>query len=322
MNPESERNHVIPHERTLQEDLSVTVSQRYNGIRHAISVCVVVAMLTGGLIVGLLQGCAGSTHPLRPVCENCRMVCGECEGQDQFVRLQGPSPGLRRDHIPSFSHPSMLSSEEWKVILSSLRVQRQGEPIVLFSLPKGPISAALTHEEIDYLSRTLRQAFAQAHPEEWVVFGLSRPGAPGISEITTGGWFMEGSHLHVLLANYRYAVTAPNIRELVWENPLSSRVNVYELVAGDHQTVIQQKEGGVLKAPVKELAIAYQPLLLAEPLSKATLPDGSSTLPPAQSQSEHLSMEARLQTLKRLLDQGLITEEEYRSKRSQLLERL
>lgn len=55
---------------------------------------------------------------------------------------------------------------------------------------------------------------------------------------------------------------------------------MYELVPGDHQTVIQQKEGGVLNAPVKELAIAYQPLLLAEPFSKAALPDGSGTSPP------------------------------------------
>ena len=310
------------HERDFQEDLQVTVSQSYDWIQRATSVCVVVAMLTGGLIAGLVQGCAGPAHPPRLICENCRMVCGECEGEDRFVRLQGPSPGLRPDRVPTFSHPSTLSAKEWKIILSSLRVQRQGEPVVLFSLPKGLISDAWTQDEVEYLSRTLRQAFAQAQPTEWVVFGLSRPGAPDISEITTGGWFMEGSHLHLLLANYRYAVTAPNVRELVWENPLSSQVNLYDLVPGDHQTVIQHKEGGLLNAPVNELSIAYQPLLLAEPLSKAALSDHSSTLRPVQSQSERLSMEERLITLKRLRDQGLITEEEYRSKRSQLLERL
>ncbi len=280
------------------------------------------AMLTGGLIAGLFHGCAGPAHPPHPVCENCRMVCGECEGEDRFVRLQGPSPGLRRDRVPNFSHPITLSSEEWKIILGSLRVQRQGEPVVLFSLPKGLISDAWTHEEIDYLSRTLSQAFAHAQPTEWVVFGLSRPGAPDISEITTGGWFMEGSHLHLLLANYRYAVTAPNIRELVWENPLSSQVNLYELAPGDHQTVIQHKEVGVLSASVNEISIAYQPLLLAEPLSKAALPDGSSASRLPQAQTNQPSMEERLKVLKRLRDQGLITEEEYRNKRSQLLERL
>jgi hypothetical protein len=279
-------------------------------------------MIIAGMIAGLLQGCAGPTHPPRLVCENCRMVCGECEGEDRFVRLQGPSPGLRRDRIPNFSHPITLSSEDWKIILGSLRIQRQGEPVVMFSLPKGPISDALRQDEVEYLSRTLSQAFAQAQPTEWVVFGLSRPGAPDVSEITSGGWFMEESHLHLLLANYRYAVTAPNIRELVWENPLSSQVNLYELVPGDHQTVIQHKEGGLLNAPVNELSIAYQPLLLAEPLPKAALPDGSRTSLLPQAQSIQPSLEERLKVLKRLYDQGLITEAEYRSKRSQLLERL
>jgi hypothetical protein len=313
---------VTAHKREFQEDHQVSASYSYARVRRATSACVVVAMLTGGLIAGLLQGCAGPAHPLRLVCENCRMVCGECEGEDRFVRLQGPSPGLRRDRVPNFSHPFTLSPEEWKIILSSLRVQRQGEPVVLFSLPKGLISDALTQDEVDYLSRTLSHAFAQAQPTEWVVFGLSRPGAPDVSEVTSGGWFMEGSDLHLLLANYRYAVTAPNIRELVWENPLSSQVNLYELVPGDHQTVIQHKEVGVLSAPVNEISIAYQPLLLAEPLSKAALPDGSSASRLPQAQTNQPSMEERLKVLKRLHDQGLITEEEYRNKRSQLLERL
>jgi hypothetical protein len=250
------------------------------------------------------------------------MVCGECEEQDRFVRLQGSSPGLQRDRVPNFSHPVTLRPEEWKIILSNLRVQRQGEPVVLFALPKGPITDALTYDEIDYLSRTLSNAFAKAQPTEWVVFGLSRPRGPEVSEITTGGWFMEGSHLHLLLANYRYAVTAPNVRELVWENPLSSQVNVYELVAGDHQTVIHDKEAGLLRTTVNELSIAYQLLLLDEPLSTSALPNGSSSSLLLQPQSKHLSMEERLKTLKQLRDQGLITEEEYRSKRTRLLEQL
>jgi hypothetical protein len=117
-------------------------------------------------------------------------------------------------------------------------------------------------------------------------------------------------------------VTAPNIRELVWENPLSIQVNVYELVPSDYQTVIHDTEAGLLRATGSEISIAYQPLLRGEPLSTSTLPDdsGSSLFP--QSQSERLSMEERLKILKRLRDQGLITEEEYRSQRSRLLERL
>ena len=112
------------------------------------------------------------------------------------------------------------------------------------------------------------------------------------------------------------------MRELVWENPLSSQVNLYELSPGDHQTIIQDKEGKLRKATGSELSIAYQSLLLAEPASAPVLPNGSSSSPLPQSQSKRLSMQERLKTLKQLRDEGLITEEEYRSKRSQLLEQL
>ncbi len=285
-------------------------------------VCVVVAILIGVLIASLLQGCAGRTHPARSVCDNCRIVCGECEGQDRFVRLQGPPPGVGQDHLSNFSHPVTLRIEDWKIILSSLRIRREGEPVILFSLPKGAISDVFTRDEIEYLSRTLRQAFALAQPTEWVVFGLSRPREPEVSEITTGGWFMDGSYLHLFLANYRFAVTTPGIRELVWDNPLFRQVNVYELVPGDHQTMIQVQEGGVLRASANELSIAYQPLLLTEPVFQSAPPDGSSLPPFRQGQSEKRSIEERLKALKHLRDQDLITEEEYRSTRSRLLEQL
>jgi putative oligomerization/nucleic acid binding protein len=279
-------------------------------------------MIIGGLIASLLQSCAGPRHPPRLVCDNCRLVCGECEGQDRFVRLQGSPPGAGQDRHPNFSHPVTLRSEDWKIILGSLHVQKQGEPVLLFSLPKGPISDAFTHDEIEYLSRTLPRAFALAKPSEWVVFGLSRSREPEVSEITTGGWFMDGSDLHLFLANYRVAVTAPNIRELLWENPLSRQPNEYELVPSAHQTVIHVQEGGLLRPSTNELAIAYQPLLLAEPVSLSTSPDSAASSLLPQLPSEQRSIEERLQTLKRLRDQGLITEEEYRLKRSRLLESL
>ena len=315
--------HVAAVEREPHEDVLIALTRAWARFSHLRRANVTMAMIGGGLVIAsLLQGCVAPTHPPRPVCESCRMVCGECEGQDRFVRLQGSSPAVSQDRLPKFSHPVTLRTEDWKLILSSLRVRREGEPILLLSLPKGPITDAFTHEEIEYLSRTLRQAFAMAHPTEWVVFGLSRSREPEVSEITTGGWFMEGSDLHLFLANYRYAITTPSIRELVWENPLSRQVNVYELVPGAHQTVLHIQEGGLLRASATELSIAYQSLLLTEPVSQSARPEGASSPLFRQGQSEQRSLEERLKVLKQLRDQGLITDEEYRSKRSKLLEQL
>lgn len=312
------------HERESQRDRQGTLVHGSVWTPQESRHYMAVTLIIGGLLASLFQGCAQQPHPPRPVCENCRIVCGTCEEPDRFVRLQGPSAGSPPDRAPTFSHPVTLRPEDWKVLLSSLRVRRQGNPLLSLFLPKVLVSeAALTQAEVDYLSRTLNQAFAQAQPTEWVVFGLRRSGVPEVSEITTGGLFMEGAQLHVLLANYRYAVTAPNVQELVWENPLLSQINVYELVPGDHQALIPVEKTGVLRrAAPTELSIAYQPLLLNEPVSKSVPANGSASALDPQSPSEHRSYEDRLQTLKRLREQGLITEEEYRVRRSKLLEQL
>lgn len=279
------------------------------------------AVILAVLSAGVLQACAGPAHPIRPACDRCRIVCGECEEQDRFVRLQGPSQGLFQARTPTFSHPATLSPEDWKVILSTVRIRRQGESVLFFSLPKGMIGNAFTPEEIDYLSRALSQGFAKAQPTEWVVFGLTRARGSELSELISGGWCMEGAQLRLLLANYRYAVTTSALRELVWENPLSSQVSGYELVPGDHQKVID-KDDGLLSSTADELLIAYQPLLREDSLPVSAQPDGvgSSLLP--QEASDPRPVEDRLKTLKRLRDQGLITEDEYLRKRSRLLERL
>ncbi|MBM4123044.1 MAG: SHOCT domain-containing protein [Nitrospira sp.] len=72
------------------------------------------------------------------------------------------------------------------------------------------------------------------------------------------------------------------------------------------------------------MAIAYKPLLLGEPAPERGAQPGS---PPAQAPAQpgpppsSLSVEERLQALKRLRDQGVLTEEEFRTKKKQLLDR-
>jgi hypothetical protein len=286
--------------------------------RYAAGLVLLCSVCLGGWIG---QGCAGATPPLRQVCTSCRIVCAECEGQDRFVRLQGITQELRRDHPPNFSHPVRLSPEDWRTILVNIRVQKEGEPFLpVIGSRMGSVEAALTPDEVDYLSRTLSKAFAQAQPTEWVVFGLRRSQSTEISEIselTTGGWYMEGPNLHLILANYRFAATAPHIQELMWANPLYTQVLSYDLVPGDYQTVVRRDDASSFKNTPKELAIAYQPLLLgvSQQAAEKNPAAAASTPPPT------LSLEERLQTLKRLRDQGLITDEEYRIKRQQLLDR-
>lgn len=70
--------------------------------------------------------------------------------------------------------------------------------------------------------------------------------------------------------------------------------------------------------------IAYQALLLGEPaaasVTQKTTTAIQMAIPPPTIVAPPVSIEDRLQMLKRLRDQGLITEEEYSAKKKQLLD--
>ncbi len=281
---------------------------------------------TGMLL--LLSACAIGLGA--PACQgptqSTRIACGSCEGQDRMVRLQSGSPGSDKES-PRFAHPIALSPEDWRLILKSIHVQKQ-EPLLLFFSTKGPEEHAFTDDEIDYLSVTLSRVFANARPEERVVFALSRRQSADLSEVTSGSWFVSGQSLHLVLANYRFAITMPSVRELLWQDPMWTQAGPsYDLVPGTYQTVVRE-EGSprrLLTATLPSLSIEFKQLLLAESLSspaaeKSPSPKQLSDQPNKPS-STSLSLEERLQILRRLRDQGLITEEEYRSKKQQLLDR-
>ena len=256
-----------------------------------------------------------------------RIACGQCEEADRFVRLQAVTADDRPVNSQRFTHPFVLSPEDWKSILTELHVQRQAEGLFV-SEPQGPVMSAFTEEEITYLSETLSKAFAQAQPNEWVVFGLSRAGSQGLTKLTTGGWYVDGPSLHVVLANYRKAVTMSGTRQLLWERPLRPEAgSSYDLVAGNYQTILRESGSALnfLTSSPSELAIAYQSLLLGEPVAASVSQETSSVdQSPARSPKivpPPLSIEERLQVLKGLQTQGLITEEEYRAKKQQLLDR-
>lgn len=278
----------------------------------SISACLVVGAL---LLAGGVHGAAAPAT---------RIACGQCEEADRFVRLQASTADGRPGSSQRFTHPFALSPEDWRSILTTLRVQRQAEGLLL-PIPQGPVIPAFTEEDITYLSVTLSKAFVQAQPGEWVVFGLSRATSQGLTELTTGGWYLEGPSLHIVLANYRKVVTMPGIRQLLWERPLRSDAGPsYDLVPANHQAIVPDPGASLLANAPSELTIAYQALLLGEPGTTSVSQEPSAvTSSPERSPragSPSVSIEERLHVLQRLHAQGLITEEEYRAKKQQLLD--
>lgn len=278
----------------------------------SISVCVVAGSL---LLAGGVPGAAAPAT---------RIACGQCEEADRFVRLQAVTADGHAGNSQRFTHPFTLSPEDWRSILTALHVQRQAEGLLL-PIPQGPVMPAFTEEDITYLSVTLSKAFAQAQPGEWVVFGLSRATSQGLTELTTGGWYLEGPSLHIVLANYRKVVTMPGTRQLLWERPLRSDAGPsYDLVPDNHQAIVPDPGASLLANAPSELTIAYQALLLGEPGTTPVSRETSAMTPsPERSPrvvTPSMPIEERLHVLQRLHTQGLITEEEYRAKKQQLLD--
>ncbi|MBI4382921.1 MAG: SHOCT domain-containing protein [Nitrospinae bacterium] len=217
-----------------------------------------------------------------------------------------------------FSHPLDLKPEQWVAILSSIRVQSEsGFPP--FFTAKSAAAPAFDSGEIAYLGAALSESFAQAQPEKWATFYLSRSRSPEVTEVVTGAWFVGGTRLHLLLANYRLEVTMPNILDRLRKDPLFVNVPpVYALVPGKHQTLEEKRGqlGRILKSEVQDLSIDYNSALTDQPdAPRFATPDApaSPTVSP---------VEERLRTLQRLKDDGLITEKEYQEKRKEILKDL
>ncbi len=256
-----------------------------------------------------------------------RIPCGTCEESDRFVRLQVRPVETALQDAVRFSHPVHLDPEDWAVLLRRIRVQSRPEGF-LFGSTKGPVTEAFTADEIQFLSRSLSKAFAEARSEEVIVFGLARPRTPEVTEITTGSWFAEGAVLHLVMANHRTAVTLPGIRTLLWEDPLRTQTGLlYEFVPGEHQRLVRGKDENLFGSPrPSEVALEYRAILLqgldSPPAVQMAPSTGSSSSLSALPPEPPLSLEERLRRLKRLREQGLITEEEYGAKKKELLDRL
>lgn len=267
------------------------------------------------LLALLSQSCAGLSRVEAPVREE----------PDRFVRVEARYPGGDRQGAARFEHPLVLSVREWTRILENVWVRHEPGVIAIVS-PQEPPVPAFTADEIAFLSKWLSKAFKHVHPDEWVVFGLIRPRSPELTEITTGGWFVEGDRLNLRLTNYRHVVSMAQVREQLWDDPLhSSGDRYYNLVPGDYQaaTLVGGGPLGDLRGTsTPQLAIDHKGLLkpppsIAKPAQKSDAPP--SAVAPEEGRGGDTAQ--KLRELKQLRDDGTITEEEYRTKKKQLLDR-
>ncbi len=262
------------------------------------------------LMPALVSGCAGPFTLERTISNDpAVLVRLESSFTDENSQLE-PAP-----------RPATFTEGELSALLQSVTIRREVSFFSYYVLRQDPTAErAFTEGNVALLARPLASALAKAHPQEMITFLVSRGREDGLSEITSGGLFLRGDLLYVLLTNVRVPVTTARKMERLRDAPLTPlREGAFSFVPGPHQSLLQTAEP-LSPLPhtrsLPALAITYKALLATSSASRQQAPDSRGS-----SNDQTAAIEEKLQTLKTWRERGLITDQDYQRKRQELLDR-
>jgi len=246
---------------------------------------------------------------------------------DQYVRIekQDPHAGLV---VPANIHPADISVDRLRSILESVEVRYPGESkaVQLFN-----------DDELKILSENIHTGLASAGPDEDVTFAIighyvALMGFLKERMVTTGRVFCLDGHLNIIFGEVHRSVKENEDRRL------------HPFLPGSRATGSRQ-EWGVAAKPGMEDFTVKRPDWLLFPIAGPTVPVAAPVAVPAVPQSSgspvtekkgvipaeprekpavsgKKSVEERLMMLNDLRNKKLITDEEYRAKRLEILNEL
>ncbi len=131
------------------------------------------------------------------------------DSPQQVVRLQAISDANKGK---GFSHPLDLSTEHMEQLLRGLHVGINNSAIPFFNLGNQPTRhRAFSDREVKFFAPLFVQGFRQATPEEVVTF-FETVEVSSLHRLTTsGGLFITGNTLHVLMSNY-------GVKTQIWQD--------------------------------------------------------------------------------------------------------
>ena len=245
-----------------------------------------------------------------------------CTSQPSLTRYVAVQPdkaiGLEvtyREGSPEYSHPTTLTPEQLENILKHITVQ----PSSLLSRITGGASTAqeaFSEEQQDFFSQHFSTALSQATPLETVTFYWANPRGNGIWEITSGGLYLQGIALHLILPNFRHTVPAKFPPQGPRNQPLSQLGEpLYSLKAMAPVRQLSHNVATELLAPE-----APHFVLSLNELAQVQQPSNHQLMKPSTSTIQsNTTTKQRLSTLEELRQEGLLTEEEYQFKRREIL---
>jgi hypothetical protein len=188
-----------------------------------------------------------------------------------YVRLEEDAKVLPDWPQSHFSHPAIVSKGVLRAILSGLKVQEHRIAPLRWIQGEAPMEPVFKDDEVALLSSEMANALALAHYNERVTFYLSEPLTFARRTITSGGLYVQGTELHLLLGNWRIIYGIPTYG-MIYDRRYPMRPTVakgFALFFEPADAVIPQ-QSSVLD---ELLANAKDELVID--ISKITIPEGA-----------------------------------------------
>ena len=238
------------------------------------------------------------------------------EDMTRLVRVDVTYRTGKEEH----SHPATVSSQEIARALQFLTYETSSLlPVSFLQTEAG--TSAFSQDERDFLASNAASALSRATPLEEVVFFWVHTRTNEIREVTSGSVYVQGEDLNLILANFKFTTTSPGAIDRARTNPLEVLGQpLYHVEAGE--------TGKLYQASFYETWFSQPQQHFVLPLNTniptRTVPDDQSVSRPSKpstSSESSSSLREKLKELQSLRDEGLISEEEYRNKRHELLDR-
>lgn len=154
-------------------------------------------------------------HTSLTICFGIALIPGLIACQDRYIHTRTiyDSPmqfvRLEVDHTVGggHSHPADVTTAEMMAVLSGIMIDEPAR--FMPSLPllgkdqEPPRHPAFNEPEIRFLAPLLANGLATATSEEVVTFYLATQQTAVSRKVTSGGIFLDGDELHIILSNYR-----------------------------------------------------------------------------------------------------------------------
>jgi hypothetical protein len=225
------------------------------------------------------------------------------------VKLQHTIGKDQKPVDAGYQHPIALSPEEIEQLLKSIQIRYRADIFEkIFSGSRPETERVFSDEQVTQMSVGISKALAAATSADRINLWLKHPRGILTPAITTGVIYVKDNRLVIVLGNYQYIPPAgvDNLHDRLTDPLDVQGAQTVTMIPGPFQELLQTDRRSLKN---RGLSVDYKGLLAFRP--QQPLKTEESKTPP--------DLQEKLTTLKRLRDQGLITEEDYQEKKKELL---